>query len=208
MVDKALKSWDMPKIVTAVIALAALGVSIAAYQVSSAAYQVSSAQRDIAHSHLEAIRNHQRLSVKPNVRVVAYLEGQDLRNGIYITNVGLGPAIIKSVQIIDGTTTHQLPGLDPWPLILANMHLDSLCFLKGHPIPDSVIRPGEELPFVAKTRAGRIDCDLPVASLVAKNSLRFKVAYESMYEEPFKFESTAVINNLEVLQIIELYRTK
>jgi hypothetical protein len=117
MVDRALKGWDMPKIVTAVIALAPFVVSIAALGVSIAAYQVSSAQRDIAHSHLEAVRKHQQLSVKPNVRVVAYFEGQDRRNGIYITNVGLGPAIIKSVQIIDSTTTYQLPGLNPWPLI-------------------------------------------------------------------------------------------
>jgi hypothetical protein len=184
------------KYVTVVISLAALGVSFAAYHVASA-------QRDIARTELEVTRQHYRLSVRPRVRIVPYLEGPGYRNGIYIINVGLGPAIIKSVQIMDGSTTYQLTELRPLIQLLRNMHLNSRCFQKASPLVDSVIRAGEETPIIARTRRVDTDCDIPVVSLVAKNSLRFKVAYESMYEEAFTIEDSAVIKDSENLQLIE-----
>ena len=182
--------------------------SIVAVVISISAFIVSCMQLDIANDQLERQRQHDRLSVKPNIKVYATAENVQNHFGVYITNEGLGPAVLKDVVIFDPVENHSLMSPNTWPVIFRKMGLESGCFKKGHPRKDYVIRAAAEYPIVAASSSMSPDCIRTVAEFLVKNKLRISVTYESMYGEQFRFTGPMIVEDPEFEAVISRLPSK
>lgn len=134
-------------------------------------------------------RRHARLSVQPRLewRVI-----ENTRTGIFeinLVNVGLGPAILKSVAVsIDGTAK-PLSGLDVCAEISTSLArpdavFDSLCFVQA---TERIVPAGEELSLYRSEPAPGEAVD---PSAPPPDYRRFGVtgSYCSFYEECWRIE--------------------
>lgn len=134
---------------------------------------------------VEMSRRHTRLSVTPILQITPYLEGKGGRNGLYLTNDGLGPAIIKGFSIKSGNIVASGFESDRWSEILRTASINPACFGTGWPKIESTIRPGVEIPLVFATKApGTEVCLVEVVKLIGGNPIEINVEYESIYSEP------------------------
>lgn len=129
-----------------------------------------------------ASREHNRLSVRPYVQSTPYLEGPNKRNGIYISNYGLGPAILNKATInIDGTS--HLLSKDIWEQAFKPIGIDDLCFSKSWIPRGSVIPINKEIHLIKLTSAESSRCLLEVAKFLSEHDLSLTLEYTSMYNE-------------------------
>jgi hypothetical protein len=69
-------------------------------QISTLALIISVGALIVSTLQYRVVRKHYRLSVRPHVNFTFILEGGTAeRNGIYLANLGLGPAIIKALSV-------------------------------------------------------------------------------------------------------------
>jgi hypothetical protein len=130
------------------------------------------------------------LSVKPHVNVIFYLEGWlGGKNGIYIENCGLGPAIIKAVSAEVGGKSYGTGTKYPWRKVFDDLTILPTCFKYGLIQPESALKSGEEFALLTVTHAnppvvdGR-PCHLELLRLLRAEGLKVRIQYESMYGEP------------------------
>jgi hypothetical protein len=161
----------------------ALFVSLGAFFVSSGALIISSLQ-------YKAVTRHHRLSVKPHVNVIFYLEGAlNQRNGIYIANPGLGPAIIKAVSVEMGGKSYSAVNKHTWRNVLHDLSIEPNCFKYRLLHPEGALKSGEEFELLTLTHAnppivdGR-HCQIELERLLMAEGLKVRIQYESMYGEP------------------------
>lgn len=154
---------------------------------------------------LTVTKEHNRLSVRPKIVVTPYLEGDGGRNGVYVSNPGLGPAIIKSMKVTIGQSTFEGVGANLWPQILKTLDINSLCFAKGWPNNDAVVKSGEELLLLGTTKADVKLCSLEALKLLNKREMTITVTYESMYGERFQFEGPTQLNNSELSRLSQMF---
>jgi hypothetical protein len=158
----------------------ALCISVGAFIVSSLQYK--------------AVTRHYRLSVKPHVIVTFYLEGTregglSEKNGIYLENPGLGPAIIKAISVEAGGKSYSAVNKHPWRNVLQDLAIVPNCFKFRLMQPGSALKSGEERPLLTVTQAnppvidGR-SCHIELWKLLKAEGLKVHVQYESMYGEP------------------------
>lgn len=138
-------------------------------------------------------REHNRLSVKPHIRFAPELEGKGKRNGLYIANVGLGPATLTALEI--GVKGQRYNLLVPGGLRAAikAMNVDLKCFSDIQPEVGTVLKAGDFEPIIIPS--GPVlepdPCPAIVALTLMNQSIEVYAAYESFYEQ--KFETRQVI---------------
>lgn len=84
-----------------------------------------------AWKQVEVAQVHNRLSVAPLLHITPYAEGKTGRNGLYVANVGLGPAVITefSVKSLDFLASGFES--DRWSELLVKAGINPLCFATG-----------------------------------------------------------------------------
>lgn len=125
-------------------------------------------------------RNHNRISVKPSLVVMPALEGVGGRNGLYISNLGLGPGVVGEVDVLVGGKAFNL-NQDSWPDILNQLNLDSDCFSHSWFPLGSIIYTGAEKPLLTLTKAKSPLCLRDVAQMVTDERISLNLHYESLY---------------------------
>jgi hypothetical protein len=110
----------------------ALFVSAGALIVSCGALYFSSSQNKVATRQYEVVERHYRLSVKPHVVITFTLEGgTGEKNGIYIANPGLGPAIMKALSVEVGGKSYDAMDKRVWRNIFRDLAIVPGCFRQG-----------------------------------------------------------------------------
>lgn len=133
---------------------------------------------------LEIGREHNRLSVAPILQITPYLEGLGGKNGFYMTNEGLGPAVIKSFSVRSGGVAAEGFGADRWSEIIATTEANPACFGSGWPKGETTLRPGDEKPVLFLTKsAGSSACLAEMVKLAGGRAIDIEIGYESMYKE-------------------------
>jgi len=126
---------------------------------------------------------HNRLSVRPLVLGVPYLEGPDERNGLYLKNVGLGPAIIKSASISLDGKRYDLTG-DIWQDALISIDVEPLCFRTARLPLETTIQVGQELPLLSMRSSSSVAlCLHESIKLLSEHQIHIALEYQSLYGE-------------------------
>src|SRR5919108_799517 len=154
----------------------ALFISVGAFIVSSLQYR--------------AVTRHYRLSVRPHMNVNLYLEGGlSERNGIYIENPGLGPAIIKALSVEVGGKSYSTVDKRLWQNVFHDLTIPPGCFRQRSMQSGSVLKSGEELALLTITHAtppivdGHL-CHIELLKFLKAEGLKVRIQYDSMYSEP------------------------
>jgi hypothetical protein len=169
----ALDAGEVIALVAVIISLGALGV---------AGWQT------------QLTRRHNRLSVKPHLRVRRHGGGSQGRYGLSVWNYGIGPAIVKSVEVFvgndrvnemngDGGFTDALRKLNCFEL------LGDIEAIINALAPDDALLPGQPwwllyIPATADTKRVRNQF------FSAIQQMRLKIVYESVYRETWTIDET------------------
>jgi hypothetical protein len=122
--------------------------------------------------------------VLPILQITPYLEGKGGRNGLYLSNDGLGPALIKGFSVASGGVTARGFESDRWAEVLATTEANPACFATGWPKGETTLRAGVEVPMVSTTKAEGMEvCYSELIKLVGGKPIEIEVQYESMYGE-------------------------
>lgn len=174
-----------------------LHLSLAALVVAVLAFGVSWWQ-------LEVTRVHNSLSVRPYILITPHIEGESGRNGLYISNEGLGTGLIKGLRVTVGGMDFQGLGESRWPDVLRKTELSPECFTKAWPLDGAAIRSGAEQPLLAfsKTKDSPF-CKLQLISFLTRDDVGVELRYASMYGEEFIFKGSFSVNEKILLGLSE-----
>lgn len=132
------------------------------------------------------MREHNRLSVAPRLRLVPYLEGEGRRNGLYLENVGLGPAELVALRVTTTERTYDLMQPGSQRAVLQGLHADLRCFAETQPEPGVYVKAGSTEPlFVATAATAMPGCLWNVANTLMRHALEVEAEYRSMYLQSF-----------------------
>jgi hypothetical protein len=129
---------------------------------------------------------HNRLSVRPHVVPTFVLEGgKGERNGIYIANPGLGPAIIKAVSVEMGGKSYDATDKRVWRNVFRDLTIVPGCFRQGWVESGNALKSGEEWALLTITHAdppviGGHSCHIELLKFLKAEGLKVRVQYESM----------------------------
>lgn len=150
-----------------------------------------------AWKQVDTAQSHNRLSVEPILHVTPYAEGASGRNGLYLSNRGLGPALLTSFEVEAAGVAANGFDNDRWFEVLRAAGVNVDCFATGWPRQRTAIKAGDEeaLFFVKKNEAFPA-CHLHMLKLMAGDGIKVKVGYQSIYkEEKVEQSSTKVVSS-------------
>jgi hypothetical protein len=163
-------------------------------KISLSALFISFLALGLAWWQLELGRKHNKLSLKPLLTITPYSEGKDGKNGVFISNQGLGPAILKDFTVtIDGKTYKGL-GENKWTEALKAAKTEPLCYKHGWPTSNSIIKVGEEIAILTPTAANIPICNLAMFVLQMGKNISISIEYESLYEEKYTVNGGTKMN--------------
>lgn len=162
-------------------------ISLAALAVAFGALCVSLWQLDMA-------RQHNVLSVRPFLMVTPHFAGSGEKNGLYLTNEGIGLGIITSMSVTVSGKTYDGLGTSQWPTILRSMNLDPLCFSTGWPTKLAALSPGKEIQILGPSKKPTPGCEFALLSFLMRKDVSIALHYTSLYEEKYVFNGDAFMN--------------
>lgn len=152
-----------------------------------------------AWKQVELSREHNRLSVMPILQVTPYLEGKGKRNGLYLSNDGIGPGILKGFSVKSAGVTATGFESDRWPEILSANHLSLDCFAMAWPKGEAALKVGYETPLLALSNAELLrPCLIELIKLVKDPLVEVRIEYESIYGEKKYFTTNSKISSSAV----------
>ena len=125
---------------------------------------------------------HNRLSVRPLIVATPYLEGPRARNGLYLANLGLGPAIIDRASIVFDRTAYDLTA-DFWEEALVAMDIETICFTRSWIPAGAAIREDQEIALLAITDPSMQLCLHESLKLLTEHRIELNLNYRSLYGE-------------------------
>lgn len=155
-----------------------------------------------AWQQVEISRVHNKLSVTPLLYITPYAEGKSGRNGLYVSNVGLGPAIINNFSVkAEGVVASGFES-DRWPEILTALHINPTCFATGWPKRQSAVKAGDELLLLNITKADGADaCFTEIIKLIGGKGVELTIGYESIYGDKKLVSENSKINSTSVQRL-------
>ncbi|MCL2075739.1 MAG: hypothetical protein FWH15_04765 [Betaproteobacteria bacterium] len=183
-------------VVTAVATCISVVAVFFSWQLVKASWQ----QAEISSQQVEITRDHYRRSVTPILNVTPYAEGKGRRNGIYLSNDGLGPAIIKEFSVKSGSTVVSGFESEQWHDILTAADINPACFELGWPRADAAISASEkDHVLLSITKAeGHDICYPELIKLIGDQSIDISIQYESIYGEPKRVLASSKIKSKTV----------
>lgn len=162
-------------------------ISLAALAVAIAALLVSLSQLDIA-------RKHNVLSVRPFLMVTPNLAGVGGKNGLYLTNEGIGLGILTSMKISVAGKSYNGLGLNQWPRILRDIGLNPYCFSIAWPTTHAVVKPGAEIEILGLSKIVQPGCESAMFNFLTRKDISIEIRYLSLYKEEHVFRGDAFMN--------------
>lgn len=164
--------------------------------VSILALVISVAAAIFAWQQVDVSQRHNRVSVAPLLQLTPHAEGKTGRNGIYLSNVGLGPAIMTGFSVSTGAIVASGFSSDRWAELLQAAGGNPLCFATGWPREGAAIKAGDELPLVYITKAEGVEsCYAEIVKLMAGPGLQVSVEYTSIYGDLSKVSESSKVNS-------------
>ncbi|MHA6833136.1 hypothetical protein [Ralstonia pseudosolanacearum] len=141
---------------------------------------------------------------RPYAITTQYFDDTGKKYGIYLSNAGLGPAIIKDMLVTVGGRTYSGLGASIWPQFGADMGIGGMiCLRSAWPPQDSVMKVGEEVPLFTVSDFAAAGCMLQMFQLLANNDIVVEVRYASLYGDEFSSINHMRLNNSDAIHLAE-----
>jgi hypothetical protein len=149
---------------------------------------------------LEISREHNRISITPIIHITPFLENKG-RNGVYISNKGIGPALLKLFSVESRGIVAQGFDNDRFTDILKAYGVRPECFKIGWPRTGTAIKVDEEIGLFSMndySAPGEPPCILDVLKLIGGDGIKITVTYESLYGESKTVTSSSKVKSRAV----------
>jgi len=120
---------------------------------------------------------------------------------LYLTNVGLGPAMLKNIRIKVGGQEFEGFGSSPISQALKAAGLNPKCFIRSWPKEDSWLKVGDNYPLMAATTAVMPGCYGDVIKLMTLVDMTIDVDYEDLDGHGFRFVGTSRTNDPDAIEM-------
>ncbi|KAF1040089.1 MAG: hypothetical protein GAK33_01089 [Burkholderia lata] len=148
-----------------------------------------------------------KLLYRPYAITTQYFDDTSRKYGIYLSNAGIGPAIIKNMTVTVGDRRYTGLGPSIWPQFRADMGVSRTdCFRTGWPLPDSVVKAGEEVPLFTVSGVANLACHEQMLKLLTYNSIVIEIKYASLYGDEFSTTGDMRLNDATASQVTEQLR--
>ena len=145
-----------------------------------------------------------KLLYRPYAIATPYFDDTGKKHGIYLSNAGLGPAIIKNMTVtVDGK---EYAGLETsvWPRFIADMGLSPMgCFRTGWPTPNAVVKSGDDVPLVTVSEFGAFDCMRQIFQVLATKKVMMVISYSSLYGDDFTSSNRLSLNDANATRLAQ-----
>ncbi|WP_162999227.1 hypothetical protein [Burkholderia sp. Nafp2/4-1b] len=146
------------------------------------------------------------LVYRPYVVATQHFDESENRHGLYLSNAGLGPAIIKDVTVTIESRKYSGLGASIWPRFQSDAGIDGIgCFRTGWPRPADPLRAGEIIPLLALSDKAPPQCLPMLLKLLAMNDISIEVQYESIHGAAFSSTRDVGIHDPDVQRIAHQY---
>jgi len=136
-----------------------------------------------------------RLSVRPYVIATPFLDESGGKIGLYLSNAGVGPAVIKDMSITIGNRSYNGLGPSIWPQFIQDVNGTRLCYRTGWPPQNAVLRIGEDDPLLAVSVTAPASCKAEILRILAGQKIYVHISYESIYQDAFTFDGDVHMND-------------
>jgi len=128
-------------------------------------------------------RRHNRKTVLANLSLDVSFDDKPKRFGLWLSNKGSGPAIVKSVRFFLDDRDFAFNGLGhPWPALWEKATFMGTRFLYSLPNEGDVLRAGEDLHLLSICEDGPTDDEI-AAMIKALDRIDLRIDYCSVYDE-------------------------
>ncbi|HIH2748398.1 hypothetical protein L3V59_31500 [Burkholderia aenigmatica] len=153
----------------------------------------------------EAMKSNE-LVYRPYVVATQHFDDSENRRGIYLSNAGLGPAIIKDMTVTIGTRKYTGLGPSIWSRVQSDAGVGATgCFRTGWPRPDDPLKAGEIVPLLALSDKASPSCLPILLKLLAMNDIAIDIQYESVHGTAFSSTRDVGIHDPDATQIARQY---
>jgi hypothetical protein len=128
------------------------------------------------------IRKHYRLSVKPYLVFYISFGTETVPLGLHLANNGVGPAVIKRLNIFLDNQPFSTPTGHPWNMVWMKAGYNKPAVAYSFPDEETVLRVREIFPLLAVDKGFESDTERYEFSQALKR-VDLKVHYESVYGE-------------------------
>lgn len=147
-------------------------------------------------------KHYNNLAVRPHVAVIPNVGGEGQKNGLYLTNVGLGPAMLKNIRINVGGQKFEGFGSSPLSQALRAAGLNPLCFIRSWPNEGAWLKAGDDYPLMAQSRALMPQCGKEVLKLMTIADMTIEVEYEDLDQNSFQFLGNSRTNDADAIEML------
>ncbi len=145
-----------------------------------------------------------RLLYRPYAITTQYFDDTGKKHGIYLSNAGLGPAILKDMRVTVGGRTYSGLGTSIWPQFSTDMGLSGVtCLRTSWPPQDTVIKVGEEAPLLTVSDFAAPGCMPLMLQLLADNDIVVEIRYASPDGDEFSSINHMRLNNSDAVHLSE-----
>jgi hypothetical protein len=145
-----------------------------------------------------------RLSVRPYVVAAPLLDESGGKIGLYLSNAGIGPAIIKDMSVTIGGRSYKGLGPSIWPQFIQDVNGTRFCYRTGWPAQNAVLRIGADDPLLTVAVTASPSCKSEILKILAGERIYVHVSYESIYEDAFSFDGDVHMNDSTLENVASL----
>lgn len=168
-------------------------LAIALLALLASAWQGFSAKRSAEESQAqtELVRQQSHQSVRPLLQASPQFERD--RAGLFLRNLGLGPAVITRFTVKGGSLT--LPGpTSEWITLLDELKQPPECYRVAWPRVGDILAVADTIPLVSVRPDAPPACMAFASKLfIGPSSFTVEIEYKSIYEEPFKMSAESSV---------------
>lgn len=140
---------------------------------------------------------HNELSVLPVLTAQSKIKGLESDNGIFLSNEGLGPGIIKNMSIKLGNENFDLTK-QGWESFLKKIGRDAQCFRTNKLNDNSKISASETIAlFEIPPRSSPL-CFYALRSILVNQDIKITIDYESIYGNKMTHNSSLSLKDEDV----------
>ncbi len=143
-------------------------------------------------------REHNKLSLKPYITSAPVVPGVGGENGIFVSNDGMGLALIKEASILANGKVFDLT-INSWPAIYEHLHIKKMCHSESWFKTGTLLKSGEKIKILSPTSSPlESECPVEFIKLLSASELKLHLVYESIYEEKYEHNQSIGFDKQEI----------
>ncbi|MFM0492045.1 hypothetical protein [Paraburkholderia graminis] len=147
-----------------------------------------------------------KLTYRPYVTALPFLDQSGHRLGLYISNPGLGPAVLKDMTITMNGKSYSGLGRSKWPQFISDAGMAADCFREGWPPVGTVLKAGDDDAVLVLNDPVRLNCVEEMTKLLGGDDIHVHIEYDSIYDDRYSFDGSVHINDDYAEQAAATYR--